>query len=587
MSRIAVLFFSLACCVLMPTGRVQAEQRVALVIGNDVYDKLGPRAQLKKARQDAMAVGSTLRSLGFTVIEGRDVTRSQFNELWQEFLGRLSTGDTAVFYFAGHGIELGGQNFLVPRDVPGIRPGQEERLRRESLLLQEFLWDLRERKTRVNLVILDACRENPFEEVAGRSIGGKQGLVMREPPEGTFIMFSAGSGETALDRLGDDDQDANSVYTRHLLPLMTTSGLALEEIAKRVRLKVRESAATVSHRQTPAYYNQVLGTFCLAGADCGASAAATAGTSQPVAAPPSPAAAVTGPAQSAAVAPVPSPPPATAVAECDRLAADEVDPERVAPGVKKPSQPAIEACRRAVEIEPGNRRLAFQLGRALDVNSQAPEAFVWLRKAAEAGHAEAMHRFGHLLEHNHAGVSADPRQAAEWFRKSAERGQAAPARDYATRLEEGRGIAKNLKEAARWYRRSAEAGDADAMGRYATMLEEGKGGRKDEVEAIAWYRKSAEAKDAVSMYRLAAMLDEGRGERADHREAAQWILRALQAGEESILDIMTNHSNTWHETFRRELQELLRQEGAYDGPIDGNFGLGTQAALKRVFRPAN
>lgn len=342
MLQIAVLLSSLICACLLLGGGARAEQRVALVIGNDIYDKLGPRAQLKKARQDATAMSATLRSLGFTVIEGTDVTRSQFNELWQEFLGRLSAGDTAFVYFAGHGVELGGQNFLLPRDIPAVRPGQDERLRRESLLLQEFLWDLRERKTRVNVVVLDACRENPFEEVAGRSIGGRQGLVMREPPEGTFIMFSAGTGETALDRLGDDDQDANSVYTRHLLPLMRTGGLALEEIAKRVRLKVRESAAKVMHRQTPAYYNQVLGTYCLDGTDCDAAPGSAAPAVAPLPAPVSP-------PQTAAVAPI-APPPAATIAECDRLAASAADPERVAAGVQHPSRAAIEVCRRAVEI---------------------------------------------------------------------------------------------------------------------------------------------------------------------------------------------------------------------------------------------
>ena len=70
-------------------------------------------------------------------------------------------------------------------------------------MLQEFLTDLRERSTRLNIVILDACRDNPFEQLPGRTLGGSRGLAVTEPPEGTFIMFSAGSGESALDRLDD------------------------------------------------------------------------------------------------------------------------------------------------------------------------------------------------------------------------------------------------------------------------------------------------------------------------------------------------------------------------------------------------
>ena len=196
---------------------VRAERRIALVIGNDTYDKLDSRAQLRKAKSDAAAMAATFRVLGFDVIQKDDVTRFAFNEHWQDFLNKLSPGDTAAFYFAGHGIELGGRNYLLPRDIPNIRPGREELLKRESLSLQEFLADLREKKTRLNLVILDACRDNPFEQLSGRSIGGTRGLALTEPPEGTFIMFSAGTGESALDRLGDDDRNPNSVYTRQLL----------------------------------------------------------------------------------------------------------------------------------------------------------------------------------------------------------------------------------------------------------------------------------------------------------------------------------------------------------------------------------
>jgi len=261
------------CALLSPSAL--AEKRVALVIGIDKYDNLGPNAQLEKARSDATAVAGVLGNLGYDVIAADDVTRSAFNNRWQDFLNRLAPGDTAAFYFAGHGVEFGGRSYLLPRDVPNIKPGRDELLRREALSLQEFLADLRDRGTRLNVVVLDACRENPFEQLAGRSAGGRRGLATAEPPpEGTFIMYSAGAGESALDRLNNTDRDPNSVYTRHLLPLLRTPGLPLTEVAEQVRLYVRQTAATVQHRQTPAYYSQVLGRVCLAGGDCGPRVAA-------------------------------------------------------------------------------------------------------------------------------------------------------------------------------------------------------------------------------------------------------------------------------------------------------------------------
>jgi len=265
MVRIALL----ALLWLLPLSPALAEKRVALVIGVDTYDNLGANGQLNRARSDARAVARVLKDIGFDVTAQEDVARSSFNSHWQDFLNKLAPGDTAAFYFAGHGVEFSGRTYLLPRDVPNLKPGRDELLRREALSLQEFLADLKEKGTRLNLVILDACRENPFEPVAGRAVGGRRGLAITEPPEGTFIMYSAGSGETALDVLNDADRDPNSVYTRHLLPLLKTPGLTLTEVAEQVRVSVRQVAATVQHRQTPAYYNQVLGRVCVAGGDCG------------------------------------------------------------------------------------------------------------------------------------------------------------------------------------------------------------------------------------------------------------------------------------------------------------------------------
>jgi uncharacterized caspase-like protein len=259
------LFMAMLSATLCAACPAFAQKRVALVIGIDRYDNLESRSQLKKARGDAKSVAETLRTLDFEVIHKDDVTRTAFNEHWQDFLNQLSPGDTAAFYFAGHGVEFGGRNYLLPRDVPSIKPGRDELLKRESLSLQEFLTDLREKGTRLNLVILDACRDNPFDQAPGRSVGSTRGLVMTEPPEGTFIMYSAGVGESALDRLDNSDANPNSVYTRQLLPLLKTPGLSLTDVAEHVRVNVRALAAAAKepHKQTPAYYNQVLGRVVL------------------------------------------------------------------------------------------------------------------------------------------------------------------------------------------------------------------------------------------------------------------------------------------------------------------------------------
>ena len=245
-----------------------AERKVAFIVGIDKYDKLGPQQQLQRAVNDARSVGAAFASLGFEVVRAENVGRGAFNAEWQKFLDKLQPDDTAAIYFSGHGVEIEGLNFLLPRDVPNISYGRQEQLKRESLSVSELLLDLRKRKPKVTLVILDACRDNPLVPPEQRSLAYGRGLARMDAPTGTFIMYSAGAGETALDRLPVDDPDKiNSVYTRKLLPLVKTPGLPLHELARQLRLEVHGLAAGVPHVQQPAYYDGLIGKFCLAGCE--------------------------------------------------------------------------------------------------------------------------------------------------------------------------------------------------------------------------------------------------------------------------------------------------------------------------------
>lgn len=265
--------------VLLPNAAL-AEKRVALVIGINDYDNLRADQQLKKAINDGKSVGDALAAIGFEVLRADNVGRLEFNRIWQRFLNRLEPGDTAAFFFAGHGVEVGGSNFLLARDVPRVASGEDDLLKGETIGLSRLLDDLRGRRPKMSLLILDACRDNPFPQPGGRSVGGSRGLVRVEAPEGTFVMFSAGTGEAALDRLDASDGDANSVYTRWLIRLMPQPGLSLPDLAQELRRRVRELAASVRHRQTPAYYDEVVGRYCLGGCE-GGSGAATASLAVP------------------------------------------------------------------------------------------------------------------------------------------------------------------------------------------------------------------------------------------------------------------------------------------------------------------
>ena len=139
--------------------------------------------------------------------------------------------------------------------------------RLEGINVSDLLLDLQARSARVNIVILDACRDNPFREAKAtngqtRSLGSTRGLAAIEPPRGVFIMFSAGVGEQALDNLGSNDPSPNGLFTRKLLALMDQDGLGMHSLILQLRTQVQETALTAGgHSQMPGYYDQLSGEF--------------------------------------------------------------------------------------------------------------------------------------------------------------------------------------------------------------------------------------------------------------------------------------------------------------------------------------
>lgn len=243
------------------SGVVMAK-RVALVIGNDAYSAV---SKLSKAVNDAKTMSETLQEIGYEVILATDVSRREMNEKLQQFVSRLDAGDEALFFYAGHGVEVAGRNYLLPIDIPGAQPGQENFVTSESIPVDRVLQHVKGRGTRVSVLVLDACRNNPFAHNGSRGIGGTRGLARTVAPEGTFIMYSAGVGQLALDRLSDEDPHPNSVFTRSLIPLLKRPGISLVNTARQVRKDVQKLAGTVSHDQRPAYYDEVTGDVYLAG----------------------------------------------------------------------------------------------------------------------------------------------------------------------------------------------------------------------------------------------------------------------------------------------------------------------------------
>jgi len=231
-----------------PVAAPPGERRVALVIGNSNY-RAAP--VLPNAQHDAEAIAAALRRVGFdTVNLGSDLPKEKLIDALRSFAREAEQADWALIYYAGHGIELGGVNYLIPVDA---RLETDRDVQFEALPLDQLLSTV-EGARKLRIILLDACRENPFARqmrrtVASRSIG--RGLARVEPDGGTLVAYAAKHGEVALD--GDG---GNSPFVSALVRHIATPGI---EINKLFRL-VRDDVLTATGRkQEPFVYGSLPG----------------------------------------------------------------------------------------------------------------------------------------------------------------------------------------------------------------------------------------------------------------------------------------------------------------------------------------
>ncbi len=227
--------------------------RRALVIGNDSYRSI---PKLQAAREDARTIASSLTAVGYQVTLKLDLTEKEMKAALRNFAAQVQGGDEVMFFFAGHGVQLGAANYLLPTDIVG---DSEAQVRDEAIQLQRVLDDMSEKKAKFTLAMIDACRDNPFK-TSGRAIGGR-GLAPTTAATGQMVIFSAGTGQQALDRLGNSDKNKNGLFTRVFVQEMQKPNVSIDRVVKNVRNQVAELAKSVGHEQVPAIYDQVLGDF--------------------------------------------------------------------------------------------------------------------------------------------------------------------------------------------------------------------------------------------------------------------------------------------------------------------------------------
>jgi hypothetical protein len=231
-------------------------QRYALAIGNDAYSQID---RLEKAANDARAMGRALEKAGFQTTVLTNASRIQMNQAINQFVDNIAGGGQGVFFFAGHGVQINNQNFLLP--IETLSPRREADLADQGVSLQAIQDKVAEAKAKFTLLVIDACRNNPLPKKAGRSLGGARGLAQASSAEGQMVVFSAGANQQALDKLYDGDRDPNGVFTREFLPWVGKPGVSIRQAVQEVRGAVYARAKSVNHDQFPAVYDQVLGDF--------------------------------------------------------------------------------------------------------------------------------------------------------------------------------------------------------------------------------------------------------------------------------------------------------------------------------------
>jgi tetratricopeptide (TPR) repeat protein len=490
-----------------------AEKRVALVIGNSAYRAV---PALPNPAADAKLMSDTLLSLGFFVVGGgaqTDLDKAGFDDVLQKFKTQLIGADVAVFYYAGHGVETHGLNYLVPVDA---HPLDEADVFAQMVGVSGILDQLEKSGTRINLVLLDACRDNPFSGHGVRSTTG--GLAQMPAPVGTLISFATQPRSVSL-----DGTDGHSPYTRALAEAMQRPGAGLFKTFNQVGLAVEK--ATNGQQLPWVSSSPIAGNFYFAGRPVPSVVDARPAPDTPAPAPL---------VQQARLSPPDDPSRHDLVTDCDRLAAMPYDNGRPPglPGVEFDQinvKAATAACNDATAQYPDVARFTFEAGRVASARKDYAEARRFYDRAAGGGYAMAINNIGGIYEGGE-GVAKNYAEAVRWYSKAVAAGEPIAMVNLGWLYEHGQGIAKDLAEARRLYQTAANAGVPAGMNNLGLLYLRGQGVPRDYAEARRLFEQGIALGDAANMNELGIMYVEGDGVPRNLKIAHQWYEKAAALG---------------------------------------------------------
>ncbi len=543
-AAVGLLLCVLAVAFVVPAAAQGSgdERRIALVVGNFGYAHV---PQLANPGNDAALIATTLRQLGFTLVGGaaqENVDKAHFDKLVQDFGRAIQGADVALFYYAGHGMQVGGSNWLVPTDANPTRPQDLEfQMENAELVLKQ----MNGAGTRLNLVILDACRNNPFGALGDRAVQG--GLAQMRAPEGTMISFATQPGNVAADGTG-----ANGPYATALATSMRKPGLDIFHVFNQVGLAVKH--ATDGAQQPWESSSPIDGEFYFTQTDAASDTITMAALDAAPATPGDQQGSARGalPTDAAApgdvVPPTNGTPPTNAGPPTGKVALAKVPAPAANAGAADhgtaPGPSALQAL-----AEQGKADAQFDLGLAYAkgqwVTRDDVVARHWFALAAAQGMAKAQYWMGFMAERGRGGQRSYA-DALQWYRRAADQGfspaEVAMGRFYGRAL----GVARDPAQRNDWYRRAAEHGNPVGEWALGNFYQFGDGMAKDMTQARQWYERAAGKGFVFAEARLGLLYEHGNGVPKDYAESLHWFRAAADAGNPSALNSLgVFYRNGW------------------------------------------
>ena len=428
------------------TVEADGERRVALVLGNSDYTAA---PKLRNAGNDAVDISAALQRVGFTVVEGIDLTQDKMDEALLDFRTAAQGADVAAFYYAGHGVQVAGENYLLPVDAD---LDHETQVKYKSLALSQVMDVLSVTRASLKIVVMDACRDNPFR--SWRSSAG--GLAQpTNPPRGSFISYATAPGAQA----SDNPTGRNGLFTAALLERMSEPGLELDQLFRQVGGRVSQQS---NGAQEPWKSSSYTGSFYFVPPN---------GEAVGRVAPPAPR--------------VPSGAPTAEQRDAAKTGAEAFHRRDYA-AAAAPLRTAAEAGDAASQT-----LLGVMLQNGWAVREDAAQAARWYRPAAAGGDAVAQTNLGYLYQHGR-GVPANAREAARLYQQAADQGRAAAQNNLAALYQHGTGVARDYARAVSLYRSAEAGGELEAQVNLAYMVEHGLGADADCDAARGLYALAAD-----------------------------------------------------------------------------------------------